>query len=285
MRAPNKTDGLAAFVAVYETESFTQAGALLGVPRSTVSRAIAALEERLGRTLFHRTTRRVSATREADLLYDRVAPALRTLEAAVEDGPAEGEPQGRLHLASTVDLGVEFLAGVVQRYSARYPKVQVDLSLSHETVDLVAERIDLALRVWTQRPRSGDLKARKLGDIYLGAYASPSYLRRVRDPEERTWIAYSWDHGQHPEPHIVCDDMLVCRALLCAGAGVGLIPTFVAHEQVQRGNLVAVPEISPLRAGALYLVRPDQEHLPRHVRLFQELTRQLFDARQFVPEP
>ncbi len=284
MTASNRIEGLSAFVAVYETRSFTRAGQRLGVPRSTMSRTITALEGRLDRALFHRTTRRVAPTREADALYDRVAPALRTLEAAVDDGPTEGEPSGHLRVASTVDIGAEFLALVVQRYVARYPKVQVEMDLSHDTVDLVKERIDVALRVWMKRPRSGNLKARKLGKMQMGVYAAPSYVARVGplDPEgDHPWITHRG--GDVSDAQIVCNDMFVCRALLRAGGGVGFLPAFVAHEDVQRGTLI--PVLPSLRSdrGALYLVRPDQPHLPRRVRLFQELVRDMFHARQFAP--
>src|SRR5690606_12702231 len=107
---------LRAFVAVYEAGSFVAAGTKLGVPRSTLSRAVAALEQALGVTLFQRTTRRVSATGAAGALYERVAARVTALDAAFGDLPdADAEPSGTLRVTATVEFGAMVLAEALAR--------------------------------------------------------------------------------------------------------------------------------------------------------------------------
>ena len=134
--------------AVGRTASFTAAAAELGMPKSSASRGIARLEEELGVQLLFRTTRRVSLTAAGVSLLDRVAPLLRSVTAALGELPEREEaPSGTLRITAPVDLGVLVLAEVLERYTARYPAVSVDLHLTGRVVDLVGEGFDVALRV------------------------------------------------------------------------------------------------------------------------------------------
>jgi DNA-binding transcriptional LysR family regulator len=186
-----------AFVTVHEAGSFSAAASRLGVPRSTVSRAVSALEDSLGVLLFHRTTRKVATTAAGLALFDRVAPPLATLDASLSDLPdREEEPSGTLRVTTTGDLGTAVLAEVVTRFTARYPDTQVEVHLSTDVVDLIRTGFDLALRISRGSLGDSSLIARKVGMVLFQLYASPSYLARRGTPRtpadlsERDWVAF-----------------------------------------------------------------------------------------------
>src|ERR1700749_2280405 len=138
------------FVKVIEGGSFTAAPRELRLPKTTVSRKIRELEQRLGAQLLHRTTRRLGLT-EAGTIYfqhcKHVAQALTDAEAAVSQ--LQGKPRGTLRVTSSYSLMVSLIAPLLGEFRELYPDVNVDLVLSHRTLDLVNEEIDLALRMGT----------------------------------------------------------------------------------------------------------------------------------------
>lgn len=293
MSAPIELDPFVVFVAVYRASSFSRAGEALGRPRSTISRSIAALEARLGMALFHRTTRRVTATREADALYDRVAPAVATLRAALEDGPHEGPPSGVLRVTCPVDIGDVFLSDVVRRYIARYPHVRVEVDLSNHVRDLTDGRLDLALRVSGRQVSGTGLKVRRLGLVEMGVYAATQYVTRhvaahgpISDSEGHPWVRYARTGSPsltEAPGAVMCNDMFFARAMLRGGAGIGVLPAFVAHDDVKNGLLTPVLPAMHTEAGTLYMMRPDAKHVPPRVRAFQDMVIELFDERRFAP--
>ncbi|WP_224243887.1 LysR family transcriptional regulator [Hyalangium gracile] len=286
-----------AFVAVHDTGSFSRAAERLGVPRSTVSRAVATLEESLGVRLFHRTTRKVSTTTAGVSLYDRVAPSVSSLVESLAELPErEEEPSGTLRVTSTVDLGTIVLAEAVKRFTTRYPNTQVEVYLSNTLVDLVRDGFDLALRISLKAMRDSSLVARKVGPVAVQLYASPAYLARrgtPRTPEElqsHDWIGF---RGAPPilqvapgsmadvnaRTRVTCDDMFFAREVLKAGAGIGMLPSHMADVEVAAGTLVRVMPRWVSSTGAVYLVHPGRKHLPRKVTAFSELVRELLRQR------
>jgi DNA-binding transcriptional LysR family regulator len=286
-----------AFVAVHDAGSFSAAALRLGVPRSTVSRAVAALEESLALLLFHRTTRRVATTAAGVALYDRVAPALGTIDAALSDLPdTEEEPSGTLRLTTTPDLGTIVVAEAVTRYTARYPRTQVELQLSSSLVDLVRDGFDLALRVSPGPRRDSALIARKVGDIMIQLYAAPAYLARrgtPRSPAElrdHDWIGF---RGAAPlqlsasgarsviqaRPRVICDDMFFAREVLRTGGGIGALPSFIADGDLADGRLVHLLPRWVSRTGTVSLVHPSRRHIPRRVNAFRDLLLEMLRQR------
>ncbi|MGC4119691.1 MAG: LysR substrate-binding domain-containing protein [Myxococcales bacterium] len=274
---------LSVFVKVAEASSFASAARALGLRRSSVSRAVGALEKELGVQLFSRTTRTVALTTAGAALHARVAPQLAALREAAEGLPErEDEPSGQLRLTAPADMVATFLPRAIAGFCERHPRVQVDLRLTSRRTDLVAEGFDVALRVAVHRLSDSTIVARKLTDLELQLYAAPSYLRRAGAP--RT-IAEAAEHPfvllsqlQYPpplqrskaRPRVVSDDMLFLSQMVKAGLGLGLLTTFVAQEDLAGGRLVRVlPKVS-VRAGALYLVHPPAQHLPRKVTAFRD---------------
>ncbi|MET0283586.1 MAG: LysR family transcriptional regulator [Polyangiales bacterium] len=277
-----------ALVAVHESGSFSGAATRLGVPRSTVSRAVSALEDTLGVLLFQRTTRQVVTTPAGVALVDRVRPSLTGLERALADVPeADEEPTGTLRITTTADLGATFLADVVTRFVARYPQVDVQVHLNTSLVDLVAGGFDLALRIANGPQRDSSLVVRKVGAVKFQLFAAASYLARRGAPRnaddlnahELVWLPGApWPFRERGRkrtptvtPRVQADEMFFMRALIRAGSGIGGLPSFLAADDLTAGTLVRVLPRYSFETGTVYFAHPARKHVPRRVTVFQEL--------------
>ncbi len=285
---------LAIFDAVARTLSFSAAARELGIPKSSASRGIGRLEDSLGVQLLFRTTRRVSLTGAGTALYDRVTPLLRSMRAALGQLPEREElPSGLLRVTAPVDLGVLFLADVVTRYTTRYPAVSVEVQLTGRVVDLVGEGFDVALRV-ASKLEDSTLVVRRAAPIVFHLYASPLYLARRGTPHrEEELDAHDWvvfrggtNHLRVTRPpgleraaRVACDDLLFARDAVRAGAGLGLLPTFIAATEVLAGTLVRVVPRLERHAGYLHIVTPAAKHVPRKVTAFRALVLELLKTR------
>ena len=166
-----------AFVTVVEAGGFAPAARRLGLATSSVTRQVDALEARLGTTLVNRSTRRVALTDAGQAYYAQVVRVLGDLEAAdLAVTGAGGAPRGVLRVSAPVAFGRLHLAPLLPAFLARYPEVTLDLLFSDAVVDLVAEDIDVAVRLGT--PASQTLIARRLAPHARVACASPAYLDR-----------------------------------------------------------------------------------------------------------
>jgi DNA-binding transcriptional LysR family regulator len=288
---------LTVFEAVARTTSFSTAARELHLPRSSVSRAIARLESELGVQLLFRTTRQVTLSAVGTTLYDRVVPHLGSVKAALGELPErEEQPSGELRVTAPMDLGLLFLPEVVVRYTARYPAVSVSLALTSQMVDLVAEGIDVALRV-SPPLKDSTLVARPVATLVLQLVASPLYLARRGTPRTEAdldghdWVLFEAAarkvrlNGPRgpvevvPHGRIQCDDMLFVRNVLRAGAGIGLLPAFVADPEVAGGSLVRVLPRYEQLGGRLYVVSPAARHVPRRVVAFRDLVFEVLKLR------
>lgn len=287
-----RIEELRSFCVLAEHGSFTLAARVLGVDKSKVSRDVAVLEGALGTLLAVRTTRSFRLTPEGQTLYERAAPAFGALGAAL-DFVSEGRalPSGEITLTTTPELAREVLARVLVRFRARYPGIQLRLILHNALVDLAKDHVDLALRVG--RPGTGAGTARKLAELRSGFFGAPSYLGRRGVPariealsdHEGLWPSpargqksFSFD-GRVPKPAFECSDFEMLRQLGLAGAGIALLPEFLARRDVESGALVRVLEAVTLGAGPLFLVSQAPRKLSARVTLLREfLLRELPSA-------
>jgi DNA-binding transcriptional LysR family regulator len=282
---------LALFVAVAETSSFSKAARQLGLPKSTLSRGIARLEELVGAELLHRTTRHVSLSTAGAALYERTAPLLVELRRAVGTLPeSEEQPSGELRITAPIDVGVMILSDVIARFTLRFPSVRVDVRLTNRQVDLVAEGFDLAIRGSVEQLRDSSLVVRHLSPVEIQLFAAPTYLARRGTPHTLGDPDHDWVLFRHPslqrlagardvKPRVSCDDFAFAREALRAGAGVGWLPTFVAEPLVAAGELARVLPSQRHRFGALALLHPPGKHLPRKVTAFRDLLLETVKAR------
>jgi DNA-binding transcriptional LysR family regulator len=294
--------GMLVFSRVVEAGSLSAAARELGVSTAVVSRTLAALEARLGVRLVNRTTRSLHLTDEGASYYEtsqRILAEIDEADAAVTSRRIE--PKGVLKVALPASFGHQHIAPLVPRFAQRYPKVELALSLSDRSINLIEEGFDLAVRIAELKDSS--LAARKLAPNRRVVCASPAYLREhgePRTPQDLTrhnCLVASWEHGfamawEYKSPvgkrgtvrvtgRYACDNWEVLRDWAVAGLGVALKSTWDVRRQLAEGSLI------PLLPGydfgtdvGIYAVYPHRRHLPAKTRVFID-----FLAESFGPEP
>lgn len=293
---------VAVFVKVVQAGSFTGAARALGAPKSTVSAKVASLERQLGVTLLQRTTRKLSVTPEGDVFFRSCATALGEIEAAESSVTSKQKsPQGRITVTAPIDLGSQFMPTFLNGFLAKYPDIDIGLSLSNRFVDLVGEGIDVGVR-------AGDLKdsslvAKRLGSVYRGLFASPAYVKRAgvpTDPKSLSehkcilfgsfandvWTLVRGGKSQSVKVkgRVVADDMTSIKEFAVQGHGIALLPTFSCHGHVQKKQLVPLLPEWRTEPNAFSIVYPSQKFQHARVRVFiDELAKALgetFDLGQ-----
>lgn len=273
---------LSMFIAVADESSFSKAARKLGLGKGTVSRGITRLEETLGTQLIHRNTHTVALSTAGIALYERTAHHLQALDQAVMKLPDRAEqPSGELRITAPLDFGRILLPEVLAQFSRRYPDIYFTVHITNENVDLVAEGFDLAIRAVANTLEDSNLTARRLGNATIGIYASPAYVARRGKPKTLGDESHCWilppqilAHLKVPKNSVcrfTCDDFFLIRELVCDGAGVGAMPTFVGAPLVQEGLMEAlVINDLPTWRGGLFLVYPTSSQVPRKVTAFRD---------------
>ncbi|HEX7600374.1 MAG TPA: LysR family transcriptional regulator, partial [Polyangiaceae bacterium] len=287
---------VAIFVRVVEHAGFARAARELGVPTSTVSRAISRLEETLETRLVNRNTRNVTPTSEGRTFYAAVSPAVAAVHHAARgvDG-GDRAPRGRLRVSAPNDLGSTFVAGVVAAFVERYPNVAVDVELSTRRVNLVEEGFDVALRA-TGKLSDSSLVARKVGELEADLYASPGYvdvhglpatvealaehacvLFRPRDGQDEWSLEGPKGTAIHvARGRISGDDYTFVRSAVLAGAGIAVIPRILATDDVVAGRLVRVLPLYVRRGAALHVVYAAGAKVPAKIAAFRDFLIEAF---------
>ncbi|HEX2661144.1 MAG TPA: LysR substrate-binding domain-containing protein [Polyangia bacterium] len=244
-------DGLASFVAVADAGSFTIAATRAAVPRSSLSRHIAALEQALGERLIHRTTRRMSLSPAGLELLERIRPALVSLQDGLADFAERGRgASGEVRVTAPNDFANHVLGPLLPQLHRRHPELRLDLHLTNRLVDLAAEGVDLAIRVVPGAAADSGLVIRRLAPIEMGIYAAPEYLarhphpRQLEDLREHDWIWFVGSRARREPPlgRVVAtvDDFQFVHKAVRAAAGLGRMPTFLADTDLAAGHLVRV---------------------------------------------
>lgn len=280
---------VSAFVRVVQDGSFTAAAKALRLPKSSVSRSVAQLEQDLGAVLLHRTTRKLHLTEVGTAFYSRVSRALADIdEAKAAATDLQRELRGSIRITAPVDLGVWAVASIAARFVRSHPRVTVDVRLTGRVVDLVAEGVDIAVRVGPVHDES--LIARRVGVLELGLNASPRYLARrgapktladlaehdcillSRDGEPQPWrlTSPSGEVGLlKPRGAIVADDISFIKKAALAGGGVALLPQFLtARDQLARRLVRVLPEWR-LSTSSLHVVYPSARYVPQRMSVFR----------------
>ncbi|WP_205520361.1 LysR family transcriptional regulator [Pyxidicoccus caerfyrddinensis] len=290
------------FVEVVATGGITAAAERLGLRKSTVSRRLAALEERLGIRLLERNTRRLRLTevgRDYHAHCARLVAEAREVNRAVSE--LRGTPQGTLRIATLSLLG-ELLTPLISEFLLRQPRMRVEVSLAEAHVDLIAEEYDLALR--TGPLADSTLVARRLGRLRTGYYASPSYLGRHGTPhtadelqghecvllaEPGTDEVWYFVEGRRAKTVPVAGRLRVPsvragQAAARAGLGVVRLPASLVVDDVRGGMLVPVLEDVTPPGIPVFAVYPSSRQLPPKVRAFLTLLSERSATLPWEPE-
>jgi DNA-binding transcriptional LysR family regulator len=264
-------EGLDAFVAVAETGNFTRAAGRLGISISQVSRAINRLEKRLGTQLVLRNTRRVALTESGRLFEQRCRQLIDDRDAAF-DAIASGRDviKGQIRLTCSVAYGERTITPLIGRFLAEYPQISVEIELTNRVLDLIADGIDLGVRI-------GDVTDTRLGRIQLGSRslhvcAAPSYVEHHGAPVTASDInahaclvgtAQRWQFktGDRefqvvPEGRWRCNSGFAVLDAAIQGLGICQLPDFYVQHHLQEGTLIELLANERPTAQAIWAVFP-----------------------------
>ena len=303
-----EANDLVVFARVAEAGSFSGAARRLGVPTSTVSRRIAALEGQFGERLLHRNSRKLALTDLGLSVLDHarhLAAGLEELQALAQHRQAE--PSGRLRVSMPSDIGSIFLPRMLTRFARQHPAITLELDLSPRRVDLIAENFDLAVRVGDMADDS-QLAMRKLADLPGGLYASPEYLMLSGEPRQpddllgvhalllptqsgelQVWKLVQGGKGSAarqwqgtPTRHTIANSPAMMMRMAEAGFGVVGLPEFLARESVAERRLQRVLPGWQLPAGRCSAVFPGRRLMPARTRAFIDALVAAFDEESHL---
>lgn len=291
----DRFDALQAFVRVVEAGSFTKAALTLHMSKTTVTQLVQQLEARLRVKLLHRTTRQVTVTPEGAAYYERIVRVLADLEEADTDLAGDpGAPSGRLRVDVPSPFARLVLMPALPDFHRRHPGIQLDMGVSDRVVDVIGDNVDCVLRGGEVTVPS--LIARRVGELQLGVYASPSYLgdagtpahpRELEEAQHRIvgFLRSSSGkvatlpirRGSGPAEEamevrgryvVSADDGNAYLAAGLAGLGALWLPRYMAEPHVARGELLRLFEGWSVDPMPMYLAYPPTRHVSPRLRAF-----------------
>lgn len=292
----DSTSDLRVFVRVLDRGSFSAAAKDLGLTPSAVSKLVSRLEDRLGARLLERSTRRLVLTPEGEGFLARA----RRIVSDIEEAEAEvmrvrGAPRGKLRINAGTAFGLHQLAPALADFLARYPEIDIDLSITDRLVDLIEEQADIAVRSG-HIPEGGPFIQKKIADLHRVICAAPAYLGRRGTPQAAADLR---DHdcivvagpglSRWPfktragidvvdvRPRVTTDDAEAALRLAIEGAGIVRLSEVIAGDALRRGELVPLltgtHHVEPVPLNAFY--PPERNRLPR-VAVFLEFLSERF---------
>ena len=281
------------FVRAVETGSFSAAARELGIGQPNVGRHIGSLESHLALRLLQRTTRKLSLTVEGERYYLEARRALDAIDEAESVARGDDEPRGLLRISCSMVVGLLHVQPLVAPLLARYPKLEVELHLSDDYVDLVADRFDLAVRVGSLK--SSSLVGRRIGVSERAVFASTEYLERHGEPLQPRDLSRHdcilntrlpsgglWPFvGENitVQGRYRLDNHDATVGAVRQGLGIGLAPVWVFEEDLLAGRVKALLPDHPLPAGEIHLVYPERRLLAKRTRVFMEALDTAFAAK------
>ena len=291
---------IAYFAAVVETGSFTAAAERLGITKAVVSQQVARLEAEFRTALLFRTTRKVRPTEAGQAFYHRCAFILREAEDAFGAlDEATGEPSGVLRLTAPLDYGIGVVVPTIAAFMRRYPQCKVDAVLSDQTLDMMAQNIELAVRVgWLAH--DSHLQARRIGTFRQLLVAPPQLrarTKRVKSPEDIGQLPFvannvlreplRWRFSLNElerrevnlQASLSLDATLPVREAVLQGVGISVLPDYAIADDLAAGRLIHVLPRWKLPSGSIHVVFPTARFRPPKVRAFVELLAERAELR------
>ena len=299
----NKLQAMQVFARVVETGGLTRAADSLQLPKATATTLIQQLEASLGVKLLNRTTRKVSVTTDGAAYYPSCLAILALVRETEESlGQRHASPQGLLRVEVPTLIARLVIVPALPGFFARYPDIQLELGCSERRADLIEEGIDCA--VWIGELEDSTMIARRIGLLYFGTCAAPSYLAahgQPRHPDEltahrcinhfspRTGKIFEWVFAKNGvrtqtllRGHIALDDENSYVAAAEAGLGVAQIPAFVLKEAMERGSLELLLGDWFAEPAPLNVVYPQNRHLSVKIRVFVDWVAELFSEHDGI---
>jgi DNA-binding transcriptional LysR family regulator len=289
--------GMAVFVAIVDAGSLSAAARSCGLTPSAVSKLVTRLETNFGAPLLRRTTRRMTVTDAGQSFYQRAQLVLEDLRNLEQEMSSKShEPRGLVRVSASQLLGQVRVAPLLHTVMKQMPAVSLELELTDRVVDLVAERIDLAVRITAEPPPS--FVARRVGSVRRVLCASPEYLRQQRAPRspreltEHACLALSapgnvvaWsfrgDHEQSPQrvrlsPRLRVNSSMALYEATRAGLGIADLPRYLVEADLLARRLIAVLEPLELQSSGVFVIYGAGRLLPPRVReIASHLVREL----------
>lgn len=292
---------LVLFARVVDEGNLSRAAERLGVPKSTVSRRLAALEAELGERLLLRTTRKLTVTDFGRAVLDHARHVVEDVAAATSLAQhRQLEPSGRLRVTMPGDIANMVLAPLLAEFLLKHPAVTVEVDLTARFVDLIGENFDVAIRAGELRD-DASLAARRVAHFESGLYASPAYLARrgtpstpdalidhqtlsvlARGGDAMPWVLTKGDarwEGRPPNRALANSPELLMQ-LAVAGAGIAVVHDYFALPYLQRGQLVQVLADWRTPTVTVWAVFPGRRLMPARTRAFLDALAAKFDREE-----
>ncbi|MFJ2988783.1 LysR family transcriptional regulator [Collimonas sp. NPDC087041] len=284
----DRLQSMRVFAKVVEQGSFVAAATALDMSNAVVTRLVADLENHLGIRLLHRSTRRMALTEPGQAYLERVRQILDEIdEAEAAASVMSSNPAGTLHIYSQIGFGQTQLARLLPLYSKQYPDVQLDVTLSDRTVDLIEEGFDVGVFSVNQKFDAG-MVARQLGIAEVLLCASPAYIAEHGVPKvpedlaQHSCLNFSLEHLRHHwtfqsaegtsivpiTSKVMSNNTDLLRHCLLAGMGIAMRSSYTLGDDVVAGRLVRVLPDYQINKVAVSLVYPSRRLLSAKVRSF-----------------
>lgn len=295
------TNDLSIFVEVMRRESFASVARSRGINPGTVTRSIAALEKELKIRLFQRTTRKVEPTEAGKIYFERVEPLVDELaKAQLSAADVNDRPRGMLRLACPVSFAELNITPLLPEFSASFPELKFELILTDTILDLIGERLDVAVRVGALKDST--LIAHKLAPMITRVCAAPQYLQkygRPRRPEDLinhrclllampdfTRNNWKFTDAKNRRREVAVNEFLrtsnamALKQCALAGMGITLQARWMVGRELRAGTLVDLfPDYEVTAAvddAAAWLLYPSRSYVPQKVRVFVDFLKEKF---------
>lgn len=294
-------DDLDLFVGIVEAGSLSAAARTRGLPKSSVTRRLAALENRLQARLIERNTRHLAPTEAGRRLYERLRPAITDMRAAEAEFKSEvSKPHGHLRLTATGAFGRLFIAPLLGRYLRRHPSVSAELLLLDRPVSVIDEGFDLAIRMGPLQDSA--MVHRKLADIRRVLCAAPAYLtaakplQRLQDLKRADGLVSVdgnlWSFAVAgrivtitPRRQLATNQLEVLHSAVLGGCGIAMLPAFLVEDDLEAGRLVEILADHQPIAGAAHALWPSSRNMPARTRGFIDFLAAYFAAPEALRIP
>ena len=287
------------FAKIAEYQSFTRAATELQMDKSTVSNKLSQLESRLGVRLLNRSTRSVTLTEAGEGYYRYCRQIVETAQEAEQFTATLGnEAVGLLRVSVSNSFSEIFISKLIRPFMKENPKVEVELLLGYENVDLIKDRVDIALRadIGAGTLKDSSLIARKVMSSHIGLFCSPSFAEEHGEPNNLNQLNdfdfieftigpdFTLTNPRGDSVHrgdlngrFKANDIISCKEAAVAGLGIAVLPKFITRDEVHNRALVALLKDIEFPAINLYAVYLSRQWMPAKLKVFLDHLNRLDD--------